>query len=186
VVYIEQDDFREDPPKGFFRLSPGPEVMLKDAYYVTCVDLIKNEKTGEVEELHCTYDPESKGGQTADGRKVRGTSHWVSAEHAIDAEVRLYDTLFANADPTSGSDPESSPESSEPDLADLLNPDSLEVLHGCKVEPSLATAEPGSSFQFLRQGYFCVDSVDSTPSRLVFNRTVPLRDSWAKAEKFRG
>jgi len=135
-----------------------------------------------VEELHCTYDPESRGGRTADGRKVRGTSHWVSAAHAIDAEVRLYDTLFSKADPTGEADGESGGQ----DLTDHLNPNSLEILTGCKVEPSLASSPPGSSYQFLRQGYFCVDSADSAPGKLVFNRTVPLRDSWARAEKFRG
>jgi glutaminyl-tRNA synthetase len=194
VVYIEQEDFREDPPKGFFRLSPGREVRLKDAYYITCVDVIKDKDTGEVEELHCTYDPESQGGQTADGRKVRGTSHWVSAAHAIDAEVRLYGTLFSNADPTGESDDplvaepgiELNHQPGDKDLAAHINPDSLKVLTGCKVEPSLASATPGSTYQFLRQGYFCVDSVDSTPGHLVFNRTVPLRDSWARTEKFRG
>lgn len=186
LIYIEREDFREDPPKGFFRLSPGREVRLKDAYYITCVDVIKNRETGEVEELHCTYDPESRGGRTADGRKVRGTSHWVFAAHAIDAEVRLYDTLFSKADPTGESDGESDGESGGQDLTAHLNPNSLEVLTGCKVEPSLASAEPGSTYQFLRQGYFCVDSVDSTPGNLVFNRTVPLRDSWARTEKFRG
>ncbi len=186
VVYIEQEDFREDPPKGFFRLSPGREVRLKDAYYITCVDVIKNKETGEVEELHCTYDPESQGGRTADGRKVRGTSHWVSAAHALDAEVRLYDTLFSKADPTGESDGDSDDESGGQDLTDYLNPNSLEVLTGCKVEPSLASAAPGSTYQFLRQGYFCLDSVDSAPGKLVFNRTVPLRDSWARTEKFRG
>jgi len=194
VVYIEQEDFREDPPRGFFRLSPGREVRLKDAYYITCVDVIKDKDTGEVEELHCTYDPESQGGQTADGRKVRGTSHWVSAAHAIDAEVRLYGTLFSNADPTGESDDplvaepgiELNHQPGDKDLAAHINPDSLKVLTGCKVEPSLASATPGSTYQFLRQGYFCVDSVDSTPGHLVFNRTVPLRDSWARTEKFRG
>ncbi len=186
LIYIEREDFREDPPKGFFRLSPGREVRLKDAYYITCVDVIKNRETGEVEELHCTYDPESRGGRTADGRKVRGTSHWVSAAHAIDAEVRLYDTLFSKADPTGESDGESDGEAGGQDLTAHLNPNSLEILTGCKVEPSLASAAPGSTYQFLRQGYFCVDSVDSTPGKLVFNRTVPLRDSWARAEKFRG
>ena len=186
VIYIEREDFREDPPKGFFRLSPGREVRLKDAYYITCVDVIKNMETGEVEELHCTYDPESRGGRTADGRKVRGTSHWVSAAHAIDAEVRLYDTLFSKADPTGESDGESDGESGGQDLTAHLNPNSLEILTGCKVEPSLASAAPGSTYQFLRQGYFCVDSVDSAPGKLVFNRTVPLRDSWARAEKWRG
>ncbi len=194
VIYIEREDFREDPPKGFFRLSPGREVRLKDAYYITCVDVIKDKDTGEVEELHCTYDPESQGGQTADGRKVRGTSHWVSAAHAIDAEVRLYGTLFSNADPTGEPDDPLDAETGielnhQPDGQDLaahINPDSLEILTGCKVEPSLASATPGSTYQFLRQGYFCVDSVDSTPGHLVFNRTVPLRDSWARTEKFRG
>jgi glutaminyl-tRNA synthetase len=194
VIYIEREDFREDPPKGFFRLSPGREVRLKDAYYITCVDVIKDKDTGEVEELHCTYDPESQGGQTADGRKVRGTSHWVSAVHAIDAEVRLYGTLFSNADPTGEPDDPLDAETGielnhQPDGQDLaahINPDSLEILTGCKVEPSLASATPGSTYQFLRQGYFCVDSVDSTPGHLVFNRTVPLRDSWARTEKFRG
>lgn len=186
VIYIEKEDFREEPPKGYFRLSPGREVRLKDAYYITCVDVIKNRETGEVEELHCTYDPESRGGRTADGRKVRGTSHWVSAAHAIDAEVRLYDTLFSKADPTGESDGESDGESGGQDLTAHLNPNSLEVLTGCKVEPSLASAAPSSSYQFLRQGYFCVDSVDSAPGKLVFNRTVSLRDSWARAEKYRG
>jgi len=194
VVYIEREDFREDPPKGFFRLSPGREIRLKDAYYITCVDVIKDEDTGEVEELHCTYDPESQSGQTADGRKVRGTSHWVSADHAIDAEVRLYGTLFSNADPTGEPDDPLDAETGielnhQPDGQDLaahINPDSLEILTGCKVEPSLASATPGSTYQFLRQGYFCVDSVDSTPGHLVFNRTVPLRDSWARTERFRG
>ena len=186
LIYIEREDFREDPPKGFFRLSPGREVRLKDAYYITCVDVIKNRETGEVEELHCTYDPESRGGRTADGRKVRGTSHWVSAAHAIDAEVRLYDTLFSKADPTGESDGESDGESGGQDLTAHLNPNSLEILTGCKLEPSLASAAPGSTYQFLRQGYFCVDSVDSSPGKLVFNRTVPLRDSWARTEKFRG
>ena len=194
VIYIEREDFREVPPKGFFRLSPGREVRLKDAYYITCVDVIKDKDTGEVEELHCTYDPESQGGQTADGRKVRGTSHWVSAAHAIDAEVRLYGTLFSNADPTGEPDDPLDAETGielnhQPDGQDLaahINPDSLEILTGCKVEPSLASATPGSTYQFLRQGYFCVDSVDSTPGHLVFNRTVPLRDSWARTEKFRG
>jgi glutaminyl-tRNA synthetase len=178
VVYIEQDDFREDPPKGFFRLSPGREVRLKDAYYITCVDVIKDAATGEVVELHCTYDPESKGGQTSDRRKVRGTSHWVSAAHAVEAEVRLYDTLFSKADPNDESDTE--------EFTDFLNPGSLEVLTGCLVEPGLSQAAPGSTVQFLRQGYFCVDSEDSTTERLVFNRTVPLRDSWAKALRMQG
>ncbi len=178
VVYIEQDDFREDPPKGFFRLSPGREIRLKDAYYITCLDVVKDEITGEVVELHCNYDPESRGGRSADRRKVRGTSHWVSEAHALDAEVRLYDTLFSAADPND--------ESGGVDFTALLNPNSLETLTGCKVEPSLAGAAPGSTYQFLRNGYYCVDSVDSSPGKLVFNRTVPLRDSWARAERGRG
>ena len=178
VLYIERDDFREDPPKGFFRLAPGQEIRLKDAYYITCVDVVKDEETEEVVELHCTYDPATRGGQSADRRKVRGTSHWVSAAHSLEAEVRLYDTLFSKADPGEDSDGEG--------LAAYLNPNSMETLTGCRVEPGLAAAAAGSAFQFLRQGYFCVDTVDSTPGRLVFNRTVPLRDSWARAEKGRG
>ena len=178
VLYIERDDFREDPPKGFFRLTPDREIRLKDAYYITCTGVVKDEGTGEVVELQCTYDPETRGGQSADGRKVRGTSHWVSADHALDAEVRLYGHLFLKHDPTDNKDGE--------DFTAYLNPDSLETLTGCRVEPGLTGALPGSSYQFLRQGYFCVDSVDSSPTKLVFNRTVPLRDSWAKVEKGRG
>ena len=174
-LFIEQDDFREDPPKGFFRLSPGREIRLKDAYYVTCVGVNKDESTGEVLELHCTYDPETKGGQSPDRRKVRGTSHWVSAAHSLQAEVRLYEHLFSMADPGDAQDGK--------DFKDYLNPDSLSVLTECRVEPGLAQAAPGSSHQFLRQGYFCVDSVDSAPDKLVFNRTVSLRDSWARANK---
>ena len=178
VLYIERDDFREDPPKGFFRLAPDREIRLKDAYYITCTGVVKDEGTGEVVELQCTYDPETRGGQSADGRKVRGTSHWVSADHALDAEVRLYGHLFLKHDPSDNKDGE--------DFTAYLNPDSLETLTGCRVEPGLTGALPGSSYQFLRQGYFCVDSVDSSPTKLVFNRTVPLRDSWAKVEKGRG
>ena len=174
-LFIEQDDFREDPPKGFFRLSPGREIRLKDAYYITCVGVNKDESTGEVLELHCTYDPETKGGQSPDGRKVRGTSHWVSVAHSIQAEVRLYDHLFSTADPSDAQDGK--------DFKDYLNPDSLSVLTECRVEPGLAQAAPGSSHQFLRQGYFCVDSVDSAPDKLIFNRTVSLRDSWARAKR---
>ncbi len=175
VLYVERDDFREDPPKKWFRLAPGREVRLKHAYYVTCVDVVKDEQTGEVLELHCTYDPETRGGWSEDGRKVRGTLHWVSASHALDAEVRLYDRLFLKANPDEV-DEEGA------DFKANLNPNSLETLTGCKVEPSLADAVPGDRFQFLRLGYFCVDP-DSTDGRLVFNRTVPLRDSWAKIEK---
>ena len=175
VVYIEKDDFREDPPRRFFRLAPGREVRLRYACYITCVDVVKDEATGEVVELHCTYDPESRGGSSPDGRRVRATLHWVSAAHAIDAEVRLYETLFNSPAPGS--------EESGGDFKADLNPNSLETLTGCKVEPSLAGAAPGSRYQFERQGYFCVDTEDSTPDRLVFNRTVPLRDSWARIEQ---
>jgi glutaminyl-tRNA synthetase len=174
TLYVERDDFREDLPKGWFRLAPGREVRLKHAYYVTCTGVVKDEKSGEVVELHCMYDPETRGGGSADGRKVMGTLHWVSAAHALDAEVRLYDRLFSKADP---SDVEEGS-----DFLSNLNPDSLEALEGCKVEPSLANATPGSRYQFLRNGYFCVDP-DSTPGLLVFNRTVTLKDAWARQEK---
>lgn len=175
VLYIEQEDFREDPPKKFFRLAPGREVRLKHAYYITCVDVVKDEQTGEVVELHCTYDPETRGGWSQDGRKVKGTLHWVSAPHALEAEVRLYDHLFVKADP--GDEKEGA------DFKAYLNPNSLETLTSCRVEPGLAGAATGSQYQFLRHGYFCVDSVDSSDKRLVFNRTVSLRDTWAKIEK---
>ena len=174
-VFIEEDDFMEDPPSRFFRLAPDREIRLKDAYYITCVDVVKDPDSGKVVEVHCTYDPETKGGTSQDRRRVRGTSHWVSAAHCLNAEVRIYDHLCLN--PSSGE----GPEESDPMLS--LNPRSLEVLKGCKVEPSLAGAEPGSRFQFLRQGYFCVDSVDSRPGALVFNRTVGLRDSWARSQQ---
>ena len=174
-VFIEEDDFMEDPPSRFFRLAPGREIRLKDAYYITCVDVVKNPDSGKVVEVHCTYDPETKGGTSQDRRRVRGTSHWVSAAHCLTAEVRIYDHLFLNPGP--GEDPEGS------DPMPSLNPRSLEVLKDCKVEPSLAGAEPGSRYQFLRQGYFCVDSVDSRPGALVFNRTVALRDSWARSQQ---
>ena len=174
-VFIEEDDFMEDPPSRFFRLAPGREIRLKDAYYITCVDLVKDPDSGKVAEVHCTYDPETKGGTSQDRRRVRGTSHWVSAAHCLTAEVRIYDHLFLNPGP--GEDPEGS------DPMPSLNPRSLEVLKDCRVEPSLAGAEPGSRYQFLRQGYFCVDSVDSRPGALVFNRTVALRDSWARSQQ---
>ena len=176
VLYVERDDFREDPPKKWFRLAPGREVRLKHAYYITCVEVVKDEQTGEVVELHCTYDPESRGGGTPDGRVVKGTLHWVSAAHALDAEVRLYDQLFAK--PDVGEIEEGS------DFKSNLNPNSLETLYPCKVEPSLAGSPPGSRYQFLRLGYFCTDP-DSTPGGLVFNRTLTLRDSWAKIERTR-
>ena len=177
VIYIEREDFREDPPKKFFRLAPGREIRLKHAYYITCVDVVKDERTGAITELHCTYDPETRGGWSQDGRKVKGTSHWVSASHALDAEVRLYDHLFTTENPDDPQD--------EADFKDYLNPDSLRVLTSCLVEPGLEGAEPGSRYQFLRKGYFCVDP-DSTAGRLVFNRTVSLVDSWAKIEKSMG
>jgi len=174
VLYIEQDDFREEASKKFFRLAPGREVRLKDAYYVKCVDVVKDENTGEIIELRCTYDPQTRGGWSDDGRKVKGTLHWVSAAHSIEAEVRLYDYLFTKPDPADQKDG---------DFTRFLNPNSLTVLASCRVEPGLKDAAPGSFYQFLRQGYFCVDCVDSSDARLVFNRTVSLRDSWAKIEK---
>ncbi len=173
VLYIEQDDFREDPPKQYFRLAPGREVRLRYAYFVTCSSLVKD-ANGMVTEIHCTYDPATRGGNAPDGRKVKSTIHWVSAAHAIDAEVRLYDTLFAREDPNQV-DPGQ-------EFTDNLNPQSLEVLSGAKLEPSLRRAPAGSSFQFERLGYFSVDP-DSKPDKPVFNRTVALRDTWAKIEK---
>ena len=178
VLYIEQDDFREDPPKKFFRLVPGQEVRLRYAYIIKCENVIKDDKTGEVLELHCTYDPETKSGSPKSGRMVKGTIHWVSAAHAIEAEVRLYDRLFVKPNPDDTKDGS--------DFRDHVNPNSLETLTSCRIEPSLAGAVPGSRYQFERLGYFCVDSVDSTPGKLVFNRTVPLRDTWAKIEKAQG
>jgi glutaminyl-tRNA synthetase len=172
-IYIEQDDFREDPPKKFFRLAPGREIRLKHAYYIRCDEVIKDAQ-GNITELRCTYDPESRGGSTKDGRKVLGTSHWVAAAHAVDVEVRLYDKLLSVPDPAA--DKEAG------DFKEFLNPASLEIVKNCKAEPSLAAAAPGERFQFLRQGYFCVDA-DSAPGKPVFNRSVTLRDSWAKIEK---
>ncbi len=174
VLYIEQDDFREDPPKKFFRLSPGQEVRLRGGYFITCTNVVKDERTGEVVEVHCIYDPETRSGNAPDNRKVKSTIHWVSAQHAIDAEVRLYENLFANENPSDV------PEGQ--DFAVNLNPNSLEVLTNAKLEPSLATAQSGDRYQFERLGYFCAD-LDSKPGALVFNRTVPLRDTWAKIEK---
>lgn len=172
-LYIEADDYREDSPKGWFRLGPGREVRLKHGYYIRCHEAIKD-TTGKVIELRCTYDPESGGGTTPDGRIVKGTLHWVSASHALDAEVRLYEHLFTVPDP------DNVPEGA--DYKIHLNPNSEIVLTGCKVEPGLAASKPGDRFQFLRQGYFCTD-LDSTPDHLVFNRTVGLKDTWAKVEK---
>ena len=173
-LYIERTDYREDAPRKWFRLAPGREVRLRYAYFVTCVDVIKDEQ-GEVVELHCTYDPATRGGSAPDGRKVRGALHWVSAPHALEAKVRLYDRLFSVANPLDVEEGQ--------DFIDSLNPNSLDVLTGCRVEPSLAGAAPGNIVQFERQGYFCVDTKDSFPERLVFNRTVSLRDTWAKIEK---
>ena len=172
VLYIEQDDFREDPPKHFFRLSPGREVRLRGGYFIMCTDVVKDEQT--VVEVHCTYDPETRRGNAPDNRKVKATIHWVSAEHAINAEVRLYENLFTTEDP--GNVPEGQ------EFTANLNPNSLEVLTNAKLEPSLASAKPGDRYQFERLGYFSAD-LDSKPGALVFNRTVPLRDTWAKIEK---
>ena len=174
VLYIEREDFLEDPPKNFFRLAPGREVRLRYAYFVKCVGVVKDEQTGEVVELHCTYDPETRGGWAPDGRKVKATLHWVSAAHAIEAEVRLYDHLFTKADPSDEKDG---------DFKEYLNPNSLETLTSCHVEPSLEGTYPGGRYQFERLGYFCVDPVDSSEDALVFNRTVTLRDTWAKIKK---
>jgi glutaminyl-tRNA synthetase len=167
VVYIEQDDFMEIPPKKWFRLSPGAEIRLRYACLIRCTDVVKNDK-GELVELHCTWDPASRGGDAPDGRRVKGTSHWVSAAHAVKATVRLYDRLFTTESPSAG---------------DALNPASLETLGGAYIEPSLADAAPGTRFQFERLGYFCVDTVDSKPGEPVFNRTAPLRDGWSKIAK---
>ncbi len=172
-LFIEQDDIRETAPKKWFRLAPGQEVRLKHAYYVTCTGVTKN-AAGEITEVRCTYDPDSRGGWTNDGRRVKGTLHWVSARHAIEAEVRLYNSLFSKIDPNEV------PEGG--DYKDNLNPKSLEVIQGCKLEAGMAGASAGEHFQFLRQGYFIVDK-DSRPGRLVFNRTVGLKDSWAKIEQ---
>ncbi len=173
ILYIEQDDFREDPPKKFFRLAPGREIRLRYAYYIKCVKVIKDEKTGRVEALHCTYDPETRGGASPDGRKVKATLHWVSAARALKAEARLYDHLFVKENPDGKKDV---------DFKTYLNPDAIEILPFL-VEPSLAYAAPGNRYQFERLGYFCVDSVDSFNNALVFNRTVTLRDSWAKIQQ---
>ncbi|MEW5802019.1 MAG: glutamine--tRNA ligase/YqeY domain fusion protein [bacterium] len=179
-LYIEREDFREDPPKKFFRLAPGREVRLKHAYYITCQKVVKDEQTGQIVELHCTYDPQTRGGWSSDGRDVKGTLHWVSASHSIPATVRLYDHLFTRENPSEAAAEEGR------DFKDFLNPTSLQTLTSCRVEPGLAEAAPGSRYQFLRQGYFCVDPVDSSKGSLVFNRTVGLRDSWAKIEKSQG
>jgi glutaminyl-tRNA synthetase len=173
-IYIERDDFMEEPPKKFFRLAPGREVRLRFAYYITCQDVVKDEN-GTITEIHCTYDPETKGGWSKDGRKVKGTLHWVSAKHGLPAQVRLYDHLFVKENPMDVEEGGS--------FTDNLNPDSLTTLTHCVVEPSLADAKPGFICQFERKGYFCADSKEHTPENPVFNRTASLRDSWAKMQK---
>ena len=172
IIYIEQDDFKENPPKDYFRLAPGKEVRLRYAYLVTCTGVVKDPATGQIIEIHCNYDPATRGGNTPDGRKVKGTIHWVSAKHAVDAEIRLYERLLTVADVSA----------EEGDFKSFLNPNSLEVLENCKLERDLAEAKPGNRFQFERQGYFSCDT-DSKPGSPVFNRIVPLKDSWAKIEK---
>jgi glutaminyl-tRNA synthetase len=173
VIYIDQDDFREVPPPKYFRMTPGREVRLRYGYIIKCVDFVKNPQTGEIEEIHCTYDPQTRGGYAPDGRKVQGTIHWVSAQTALDAEVRIYDHLFTILNPNKVEDGKT--------YLDYLNPDSMQVLSDCKIEPSLANAVKGDRYQFERKGFFCVDP-DSTPGHLVFNQTVTLRDTWAKIE----
>jgi glutaminyl-tRNA synthetase len=176
VLYIERDDFREDPPRKFYRLAPGREVRLRYAYFITCNDVVKDDN-GAVVELRCAYDPATRGGDAPDGRKVKATLHWVSADHALTAEVRLCDHLFSKEDPEHVEDGQ--------DYHANLNPDSLEVLPTCYVEPSLKSAKPGDRVQFERLGYFCVDP-DSAPDKLVFNRTVTLKDTWAKIQQKQG
>jgi glutaminyl-tRNA synthetase len=173
-LYIDQNDFREDPPKKYFRLAPGSEVRLKHAYYIKCKEVIKDENTGKITELRCTYDPETRGGWSRDGRKVKGTLHWISAAHALPARIHLYDRLFSKENPDETVEGE--------DFTVNLNHDSLKVLQGCFVEKSLADSKPGNRFQFLREGYFCADK-DSGGGELVFNQTVPLKDTWLKIEK---
>jgi glutaminyl-tRNA synthetase len=173
-LYIERSDFMEDPPGKFYRLAPGKEVRLMNAYYITCTGVVKDEQ-GEVIALHCTYDPDSRGGMSPDGRKVRGTLHWVSARHAVEAELRLYDTLFTQANPYDVPD--------GIDFKDNINPESLLVVKDAKLEPSLADAAVGEAFQFMRQGFFCPDAVDAQAGAPVFNRTISLVDTWAKMQK---
>ncbi|MDA1082587.1 MAG: glutamine--tRNA ligase, partial [Gemmatimonadetes bacterium] len=170
-LWVERDDFMEDPPKKFFRLAPGREVRLRYGYFITCQEAVKND-AGDVVELRCTYDPATRGGDSPDGRKVQGTIHWVSAAGALDCELRMYDRLFSVPDPEAGGD--------DADFIGELNPDSLTVMSGAKIEPSVADDAPGSRYQFERTGYFMSDPVDSAPGHLVFNRTVTLRDGWAK------
>lgn len=175
TLYIEREDFREEPPKKFFRLAPGREVRLRYAYFIKCEDVVKDEKTGEIIELRCSYDPATRGGDAPDGRKVKATLHWVSASDALEVEVRLYDHLFEKPNPDDAEE--------GADFKSNLNPKSLEVLKSCWVEPGLKGTAPGSRYQFERQGYFCVDRVDSSGGKPVFNRTASLRDTWAKVEK---
>ncbi|UCD98629.1 MAG: glutamine--tRNA ligase/YqeY domain fusion protein [Chloroflexota bacterium] len=175
VIYIEQEDFSESPPPKFRRLVPGREVRLRYAYFITCTEVVKDQETGEIIELHCTYDPETRGGNAPDGRKVKATLHWVSAAHAVEVETRLYDRLFLTNNPDEAE--------GDLDFKSNLNPDSLEILEGCFVEQSLADVSPGVTYQFERQGYFCVDPKDSQEGKLVFNRTISLRDTWAKIAK---
>lgn len=175
VIYIEQDDFMENPPKKYFRLSPGTEVRLKNAYFIKCVNVIKDKDTNEIIEVHCTYDPKSKGGESPDGRKVKGTIHWVSSEHAVSARVRLYNHLFTIPDMNNLKEGE--------DYKDYLNPNSIEILENCMIEPCIKEATINDRFQFLRMGYFCLDSKDFTTDMLVFNRIVGLKDTWAKISK---
>jgi glutaminyl-tRNA synthetase len=174
-LYIERDDFMEDPPKKFFRLAPGREVRLRYGYFITCVDVIKDEATGEILELRCTYDPETRGGNAPDGRKVKATLHWVSAQHALPAEVRLYSHLFTKENLE---DVEQ-----EEDFTAYINPESLEILTDCRVEASLADVKPESIYQFERLGYFCADRNDCSKDNLVFNRSVTLRDTWARIQR---
>jgi len=175
VLFVESGDFREDAPRKWFRLAPGREVRLKHAYYITCTEVIKDETTGEIVELRCTYDPQTRGGWSHDGRKVKGTLHWVSAAHAVEAEVRLYEKLFTHETPNDVEEGK--------DFTDYINPGSIEILTACRIEPGLAAAPPGSRYQFLRLGYFCVDTKYSTARKPVFNRTVTLKDTWAKIDK---
>jgi glutaminyl-tRNA synthetase len=174
-LFIEREDFREDPPKQYYRLAPGREVRLRYAYFVTCREVVKDEKTGEILEVRCTYDPATRGGDAPDGRKVKATLHWVAAASSLTAEVRLYDRLFQTSNPGAEKD--------GLDFKAALNPHSLEVLRDCRIEPGLREALPGSRYQFERLGYFCVDPVDSRPGRPVFNRTATLRDAWARIEE---
>jgi glutaminyl-tRNA synthetase len=174
-LYIERDDFREEPPKKFYRLAPGREVRLRYAYFITCQEVVRDEKTGEIIELRCTYDPATRGGDSPDGRKVKATLHWVSAPQAVQAEVRLYDRLFLKPNP--GETKEGG------DFKASLNPQSLEVLNPCWAEPGLQGAQAGNHYQFERLGYFCLDGQDSTPGKPVFNRTATLRDTWARIEE---